>query len=135
MKYYIGTRLDNAEMHNQFWDQLSKMGHELTFNWTDEGYIEDIPKLVRYIEQEVIGVAEADFVLILLPGGRGTHCELGAALGLKKPVILYAPEDTHLLKKKHCGFYHHPLVTMVKTPEEVFEAVKNLEEKEAANAN
>jgi nucleoside 2-deoxyribosyltransferase len=40
---------------------------------------------------ELAGVREADVLIVLLPGGYGTHVEIGAALGLGKPVILHAP--------------------------------------------
>ncbi len=115
MKYYIGTTLDNAEAHNQFRDLLAAEGHEITFDWTDEGYIEELPKLREYIRGEIEGIFCADFVLILMPGGRGTHAELGAALALGKPVILFAPGESHMQNGRRCGFYYHPLVRMVST--------------------
>ena len=52
--------------------------------------------------------AARERVILLLPGGRGTHVELGMALALGKKVFLcagdaeaFAPEDT-------VAFYHLP---------------------------
>ena len=39
---------------------------------------------------EIAAVREADVLVVLLPGGYGTHVEIGAALALGKPVILHA---------------------------------------------
>jgi hypothetical protein len=67
--------------------------------------------------------------IALLPGGRGTHAELGAALGTqvfgealaacnpgivcdRRPICIYSPtpEEDFGTTKKTCAFYHHPNV-------------------------
>ena len=63
--------------------------------------------------KELTGVVSADAVIVLWPGGRGTHVELGAALALGKRVFLMSEVlDHHRATKETCAFYHHPLVTM-----------------------
>ena len=49
----------------------------------------------------------ADFICVLLPGGRGTHVELGVALGHEIPVMLWAPVEDALLAAdgSSCPFY------------------------------
>ena len=36
---------------------------------------------------------KSDVVIILLPGGKGTHVELGIAIALGKNIFLYSPND------------------------------------------
>jgi len=52
-------------------------------------------------------------VIALLPGGRGTHVEIGAALALDKPVILYAPDRKTLDTPYPCPFHYHPAVKLL----------------------
>ncbi len=74
--------------------------------------------------QETAGVYMADVVIVLLPGGRGTHVELGVALGVADAVVI-GPEDEPSLRiviysptpdkdfgdgGDTCAFYHHPFV-------------------------
>jgi len=50
---------------------------------------------------------------VLLPGGYGTHVEIGAALALGKPVILHAPDRKTLDSPYPCPFHHHPNVKLL----------------------
>ena len=54
----------------------------------------------------------ADLVIVLLPGGRGTHTELGIAIGAGIPILLHT-EDEGLLSGssgRTCAFYHYSKV-------------------------
>ncbi len=54
-------------------------------------------------------------MIVLLPGGRGTHTELGIALGSGKRVILVAYFGEDLDEKgRTCAFYLHSHVTIVR---------------------
>ncbi len=55
------------------------------------------------------GVSEADFVVVLLPGGHGTHLELGFAIAKEKKVFLHS-EDPMIfeLGSQTNVFYRHP---------------------------
>ena len=112
MRYYIATKLDNHEAHNKLRDALFTQGHILTYDWTLHGPVYPHGKRVvaAVIEAELKGVADADVVIVLTPGGRGTHIELGAALALGKKVYILTNEE---LGPGCCGFYWHPLVTKV----------------------
>lgn len=85
MKFYIATTLDNWCVHNLVRDILSKQGHEITYDWTIHGPA--WPKGLDFVREialnECSGVLHADFVVVLLPAGRGTHVELGMAIALK----------------------------------------------------
>jgi nucleoside 2-deoxyribosyltransferase len=53
---------------------------------------------------ELAGIREADVLLVLLPGGCGTHVEIGAALALGKPVIIHAPDRATLRRHTRACF-------------------------------
>lgn len=56
-------------------------------------------------------MAAADIVFVLLPGGFGTHVELGMALGFGKKVIVHSVDPDIFTKTQGtCAFYHHPIV-------------------------
>ncbi len=117
MKYYIATRLENAAGHNALRDLLNGAGHKLTYDWTRHGSVKDKGRavLAQVAENEIEGVREADFVVALLPGGRGTHTEIGAALALGKPTIIHDSDartdidGAFSYGAATCSFYHHPL--------------------------
>ncbi|MGD6803150.1 hypothetical protein ACQCVK_01475 [Rossellomorea vietnamensis] len=53
---------------------------------------------------------ESDFIIVLLPAGKGSHIELGIALGLGKKVFLYSPENAMNDLAATSTFYHLPEV-------------------------
>lgn len=61
-------------------------------------------------ESEIGGIKSADVVIVLMPGGYGTHVELGAALSLGKPVVMHVTDRALLDEPYPCVFHHHPLV-------------------------
>lgn len=122
MKFYIATKLENHKAHNNLRDWLKLHGHELTYDWSVHG-----PVFARGLEvvrevalKEHDGVEAADAVIVLWPGGRGTHVELGMAIALGIPVFLMSSvSDHHAATKETCAFYHHPNVTLSKTEDEL----------------
>lgn len=114
MKVYIATGLANHAQHNRVRDLLLEKGVGLTYDWTTHGPVWQKGKAVikEVSVNEIEGVLNANLVIVILPGGRGTHVELGAAIAAHKPVILYCPtpETKRLLTacQETCAFYHHP---------------------------
>jgi len=97
--FYIATRLARDGEHNLVRDILQKAGHKLTYDWTVHGSVKKVSgeRLRDVSELEFQGVREADFIVSLLPAGRGTHAELGAGAVLRKPTILHTyPENAAL---------------------------------------
>lgn len=119
MKYYIATSLSRAAAHNVVRDALTLCGHEISYDWSIHGSVKSISKerLREVAELELDGVAKADFVVVLLPGGHGTHLELGFAIAKGKKVFLHS-EDSLLfeLGPQTNAFYHHPDVTCLHCP-------------------
>lgn len=119
MKYYIATRLENHAAHNDVRDRLTTLGHALTYDWTTHGPVwRSGVEVIRQTEaKERQGIIDADFIVVLLPGGRGTHVELGFALALEKPIILWAADDAMFgATPETCAFYHHPCVRTIHGP-------------------
>lgn len=111
MKYYIATSLSRSVRHNVVRDALNSLGHEISYDWTLHGSVKSVSKerLQQVAIFELNGVLVADFVVVLLPGGKGTHLELGFAMGKNKKFFLHS-EDPALfdLGPQTSAFYHHP---------------------------
>lgn len=90
MKIYVASSLENAAHVRRVQTALIAAGHTITYDWTVHGSVWTAgPARIREVaEAEHRGVVTADAVVVLLPGARGTHIELGIALGAGVPVIL-----------------------------------------------
>ncbi len=117
--YYIASGLENFERVRALKRVLDEAGWRHTYDWTVHGSVQREPgRLAEVAKYEVSGVFRADVVIVLLPGGRGTHVELGIALGTAATVeptpriVIYTPasEEDFGTGGKTCVFYHHPLV-------------------------
>lgn len=110
MKFYIGASLSDANQVRSLCEYLeveSDGEAECTFKWFDIGDTEPAwteERRREVSELEIEGVRDADRVILILPGGRGTHAELGAALACGKPVLLLSETEP-----KFSLFYHHAL--------------------------
>ncbi len=119
MKYYIATSLLRMPAHNLVKDALGICGHEISYDWTLHGSVKSVSKerLQEVAALEINGVSDADFVVVLLPGGKGTHFELGFAMARGKKVFLHSEDPLMFeLGPKTSVFYHHPDVTCLLCP-------------------
>lgn len=118
MKVYIATALERIADHNALRDALAAQGITLTYDWTAHGSVwREGPDRIREVAvAEIQGVLDADMVIVLLPGGRGTHTELGAAIAAGKTVLLVTLDPEDLEGPRTCAFYHHPQVMSVCQP-------------------
>ena len=119
MKYYIATSLARIAAHHVVKDALQILGHEMTYDWTLHGSVKSVSKerLREVASIELNAISKADFVVVLLPGGFGTHTELGFAIGRGKKLFLHT-EDPSLFElgpQTHV-FYHHPNVIRLHCP-------------------
>jgi len=89
-RIYIASALENAAAVRELRDALAVRGIGLTYDWTGHGSVQDQgEERIREVGRaEAQGVRDADLVVVLLPGGRGTHTELGIAIGAGVPVVL-----------------------------------------------
>src|SRR6266853_4344866 len=96
-RFYLATRKDRAEEANAISAALSSHGWERTLTWSaQEGA--GLAAHSELAQAELRAVAVADVLIVMLPGGYGTHVEIGAALALGKNVILHAPNQETLEK-------------------------------------
>lgn len=112
MKFYIGSSFKNYELVNYYSKILEENGWEHTFNWTKyiDNY-ETTEDLIKYSNLEQEGIANSDVVIILLPGGRGTHIELGISLALNKKIFLCSSNKDEFSLENTVNFYQLPKIT------------------------
>jgi hypothetical protein len=112
-KLYIASRLANAANVRNLGARLVSEGCKITYDWTRHGSVEREPhRWAEVAVAEVQGVMNADILVALLPGGNGTHVELGLALGTGIPILLVFTEKEDLTYPSGypCVFHHHPMV-------------------------
>ena len=131
--FYVATAIERAADADHVADALIARGWPQTYRWTTHGGVQgDGEATIREVARaEIMGVLNADVVIVLLPGGRGTHAELGVALGVRAFVddeddrasrILFhsttgAEFDTSPgAPEKTCAFYYAPGVERVVGP-------------------
>lgn len=124
ISYYIATGLENVDEAKALHVLLQENGWVPTYDWTTHG---SAPERVDEISQlELDGVVRADIVFVILPGGKGTHAELGAALAKSRlteletcfsesHVVIFGDNPSVQFErvKGTCVFYWHPAVTRV----------------------
>lgn len=111
-RFYLSTRKDRNAEGVPLLEALKTNGWERTFDWTDRE-ASDPSEYADLAITEIAGIREADVLIVLLPGGYGTHVEIGAALTLGKPVILHAPNRKTLETPYPCAFHYHPGVKIL----------------------
>ena len=109
MIFYIATKLENHENHNRLRDYLLGLGHQISYDWTNHGSVqgEGDARIAEVAAMQ--GVQDASVVIVLLPGGRGTHVELGAAWASSRRIFIHGPRAAE--DGRECAFYHSPGVT------------------------
>ena len=85
---------------------LKSKGYIHTYDWTQSKKAGSLEKLAAVGVKEKEAVMHSDFFVILLPAGKGSHIELGIALGLGKRIYLYSPTDEIYECDKTSTFYH-----------------------------
>jgi nucleoside 2-deoxyribosyltransferase len=111
-RFYLATRKDRAAEADAISAILKTRGWERTLTWTShDGQGSD--HHAKVAQDELEAVRNADVLIVMLPGGFGTHVEIGAALALGKPVILHTPNRETLEKPYPCVFHYHPRVTIL----------------------
>lgn len=115
-RVYIASGLENAMAAELVRDDFLAAGWEITHDWTQHGSVQaEGEERIREIAlAEIQGVVSADVVVVLLPGGRGTHAEMGIAIGSRRPVLVVG--DTWE-NGRQCAFYFAPDVWQLELDE------------------
>ena len=116
MRFYVGSSFSNIEEVRFMRNELIALGHTHTYDWTQNERATSIDALRSIGEEEVSGIQSADFVVILLPGGKGAHVELGIAIGTNKHVFLYDLGDQMMNMEETSTFYHVDAVQRLEGP-------------------
>ena len=87
MRIYVATGFEFRERVHSFIQLCRDHGVDVeqTYDWTT-GTFQDDP--LEVAEGEFDGVVAADAFVALLPGGLGTHSELGMALAAEVPTVV-----------------------------------------------
>jgi nucleoside 2-deoxyribosyltransferase len=124
-RYFISTRKDRAAQATELENALKDHGWHRTYEWSEQDG-EGHDAHAKLAAAELEGVGAADVLIVLLPGGLGTHVEIGAALALGKPVILCSPDEKTLATPYLCIFHYHPLVRRLISDPVDIQAVLNV---------
>jgi len=92
-KFYIATALANTLKYEAVRARLQAGGHSLTFDWLEAGPVDQtsVKDMAKRSRDDLGGINDADCVIVILPGGFGTHVELGYALRVASTkVIIWA---------------------------------------------
>jgi hypothetical protein len=112
-RFYVASSFRNIANVRHLSETLRGMGYINTYDWTQDASTRGASTLtlgdLRTIGQhERDAVTSADVVVILLPGGKSTHVELGIAIGHRKRTLLHSPEDVLNNLETTSSFYHLP---------------------------
>lgn len=106
MNFYIASSFKNIQQVRVLSHELQLKGHNHTYDWTQNERANSLESLTTFGEKEKEAVMHSDFVVILLPAGKGSHIELGIALGLGKRIYLYSPSDELFEFDQTSTFYY-----------------------------
>ncbi|MGM0846641.1 MAG: group-specific protein [Bacillota bacterium] len=110
MKFYTASSFKNIESVRYVSQELKRKGYIHTYNWTENPRAAELMDLKRIGLEEKRAVIESDFIIIILPAGKGSHIEMGIALGLGKKIYLYSPNNEVNDMQVTSTFYHLPEV-------------------------
>ncbi len=85
---------------------LQNKGYIYTYDWTVNESASTIEDLREIGLNEKNAVMDADIIIVILPAGKGSHIELGIALGQGKRIYLYSPNDEVNNLDTTSTFYH-----------------------------
>lgn len=118
MRFYIATGLHGAALAIRLANVFIDHNHELTYDWTAHGDVrrEGHARMSEVAFNEARAVRDAELVVVLLPGGKGTHTELGNAIATRanKRIIIWSETGMEFKNDENtCVFYHHPSVERI----------------------
>lgn len=123
-KFYIASSFTNIEKVREVSSLLKNKGFIQTYDWTQNERAVTLEDLKEIGEKERIAVLEADFIIVLLPAGKGSHIEFGLALGQGKKIYLCSENDDIDNFETTSTFYHLDNVEkIVGTVEEIVKIV------------
>lgn len=121
-KFYVASGFNNVSIVRLVSNQLKNRGYIQTYDWTRNERASSFEELEQVGQDERKAVIDADFIIVILPAGKGSHIELGIALGQGKKIYVYSPNDEINNFETTSTFYHLPEVQKcIGTIEELLE--------------
>ena len=93
MKFYISSSYENRDLVRVASFLFSQNEFTNTYDWTFNEKAETFEEFRIIGEEEKAGILEADFFVMILPAGKGSHVELGMAIATNKRIYLYSPDE------------------------------------------
>lgn len=124
---YVASGVENLHVAQRVMHRLQVQGIKITYDWTKHGSVKNSHHQDQWIiaEEEAAGVDEASCLVALLPGGNGTHVEIGMAISERKKVFLYIPPEVDILDKDFCNFYNHSCILRYHDLDQMLKDVKS----------
>lgn len=96
IRFYVATTFDNWPEAKRYADALEAAGMTLALDWW-KYHPANMPSTFRpdlsaIALAEVAAIVSSSVLIVLMPGGRGTHTELGVAIASGASVVLVGPE-------------------------------------------
>jgi nucleoside 2-deoxyribosyltransferase len=113
LKFYIASSFKNIDNVRNVAEQLKARGFIQTYDWTTHTGIDSLQELAAIGAKEKEAVLHAEIFIIMLPAGKGSHVELGLALGVGKAIYLYSADDEMNDIDKTSTFYQLPEVQKI----------------------
>lgn len=104
--FYIASSFKNIETVRTVSERLRQEGFTHTYDWTINNIVNSVEELRDIGKKEMDAVMGSDFIVVLFPAGKGSHVELGIALGKGIKAYLYSQNDEINDLDKTSTFYH-----------------------------
>lgn len=104
--FYIASSFKNIEIVRRISERLRQEGFNHTYDWTANHNINSIAELKDIGEKEIDAVRCSHFIVVVFPAGKGSHVELGIALGNGIKTYLYSETDELNDLETTSTFYH-----------------------------
>ncbi len=114
MNFYVASSFQNKEVVREVSLQLKQIGWHHTYDWTQNERAISLEALQKIGLLEKQAIAKSDVVVVILPGGKGSHIELGLAIAWQKKTFLYSPNLEATDMQTTSTFYHLPEVQICK---------------------
>ncbi|MFS0785715.1 group-specific protein [Shouchella sp. 1P09AA] len=90
MNFYIASSFTNIDSVRALSSSLQNEGYVQTYDWTKNERATSVQQLKAIGEREKQAVQDADAFILLLPGGKGSHVELGLAIASNTKIFIHS---------------------------------------------
>lgn len=90
LNFYIASSFANIDSVRALSLSLKNDGYVQTYDWTQNERATLAQQLKAIGEREKQAVHDADIFILLLPGGKGSHVELGLALASNTKIFIHS---------------------------------------------